>query len=470
MEEEPPSSRIEQGRKIPKIIPLMHTNLAMSASEEKGRKRASVRTMGCRLNQSEGIALEGKLREAGYEVVPFGEPAELGVINTCTVTNEADAKSRNAIRRFSKQNPTATTVVVGCYSQISANEVAMVDGVDYVIGNHDKLNFLNYLSEEKPDSPVVVRERIDREDFSIGLVGEAKFEQRANLKIQDGCDFMCSFCIIPFARGRARSRDWEDLLTDAKEMIGKGVRELVLTGVNLGTYQSGGRDFLGMIEGLSELPGLDRLRISSIEPTTIPEQLFCLMADKDHPLMPFLHVPMQAGCDSTLIRMKRRYNLGEMDAFFKRATFAVPDLCVGTDLMVGFPGESKADFEETCATFLEGPFAYCHVFTYSERNGTPAAKSIDQVDMEERRRRSAHLRRLSASKRMDFHDHYNGKEMRVLLENPKEGSYFAYSENYLKVRVPEKPTGLANRVAIVRIGQAFPEYCLADLLDWEGRE
>ena len=178
MEEEPPSSRIEQGRKIPKIIPLMHTNLAMSASEEKGRKRASVRTMGCRLNQSEGIALEGKLREAGYEVVPFGEPAELGVINTCTVTNEADAKSRNAIRRFSKQNPTATTVVVGCYSQISANEVAMVDGVDYVIGNHDKLNFLNYLSEEKPDSPVVVRERIDREDFSIGLVGEAKFEQR----------------------------------------------------------------------------------------------------------------------------------------------------------------------------------------------------------------------------------------------------------------------------------------------------
>ena len=190
----------------------------------------------------------------------------------------------NAIRRFSKQNPAATTVVVGCYSQISANEVAMVDGVDYVIGNHDKLNFLNYLSEEKPDTPVVVRERIDRDDFSIGLVGEAKFEQRANLKIQDGCDFMCSFCIIPFARGRARSREWIDLLTDAKQMISKGVRELVLTGVNLGTYQSGDRDFLGMIESLSELPGLDRLRISSIEPTTIPEKIFPLMADPQHPL------------------------------------------------------------------------------------------------------------------------------------------------------------------------------------------
>ena len=167
----------------------MQTALQLSQSKKSAVKRASVHTLGCRLNQSEGVSLEGKLREAGYDLVPFGEPADLGVINTCTVTNEADAKSRNAIRRFSRNNPKATTVVVGCYSQISANEVAMVDGVDYVIGNHDKLNFLEYLSEEKPETPVVVRERIDREDFSIGLVGEAKFEQRANLKIQDGCDF-----------------------------------------------------------------------------------------------------------------------------------------------------------------------------------------------------------------------------------------------------------------------------------------
>ena len=449
----------------------MQSNLLTSTQKDRAvLKRASVRTMGCRLNQSEGIALEGKLREAGYEVVPFGETADLGVINTCTVTNEADAKSRNAIRRFSQKNPSATTVVVGCYSQISANEVAMVDGVDYVIGNHDKLNFLDYISEDKPDTPVVVRERIDREDFSIGRVGEAQFEQRANLKIQDGCDFMCSFCIIPFARGRARSRDWQDLLMDARQMIEKGVRELVLTGVNLGTYQSDGRDFLGMIDGLSELEGLDRLRISSIEPTTIPEGLFSMMADHSHPLMPFLHVPLQAGCDRTLERMKRRYKLAEMDAFFNRATLAVPDLCVGTDLMVGFPGESSSDFEETCATFSKWPFAYCHVFTYSEREGTPAAKSDEQVPMEERRRRSAHLRRLSASKRMDFHTSYEGKEMRVLLENPKDNSYFAYSDNYLKVRVPEQPLDLANRMAWVKIGQAFPEYCLAELVNWEGNE
>ena len=448
----------------------MQANLPKSERKDKEPKRASVRTMGCRLNQSEGIAIEGKLREAGYELVPFGEPADLGVINTCTVTNEADAKSRNAIRRFSRKNPYATTVVVGCYSQISANEVAMVDGVDYVIGNHDKLNFLNYLSEEKPETPVVVRERIDREDFSIGLVGEAKFEQRANLKIQDGCDFMCSFCIIPFARGRARSRHWSDLLADAKQMLVEGVRELVLTGVNLGTYQSEGRGFMGMIEGLSQLPQLNRLRISSIEPTTIPEQLFPLMADPKHPLMPYLHVPMQAGSDLTLARMKRRYSLAEMEAFFARAVREVPNLCVGTDMMVGFPGETDADFEQTCKTFIDGPFTYCHVFTYSEREGTPAAKASEQVPMEKRRRRSAHLRRLSASKKMDFHLHYQGKEMQVLLENPKNDSYFAYTDNYLKVRVQEKTKGLANRMARVRIGEAYPEYCSAELLDWEGKD
>ena len=164
------------------------------------KKRASVRALGCRLNQYEAIEMEGRLKSSGYEIVSFGERAELGVINTCTVTNEADAKSRNVIRRFIRKNPNALTVVVGCYSQMDANRIAMIEGVDYVIGNHDKINFLDYLDNEKPEVPVIIRERISREDFSIGFVGEPKFEQRANLKIQDGCDFMCSFCVIPFSK------------------------------------------------------------------------------------------------------------------------------------------------------------------------------------------------------------------------------------------------------------------------------
>ena len=428
------------------------------------KPKASVQTLGCRLNQYEGLAIEGKLRDKGYEIVPFGEKADLGVINTCTVTNEADAKSRNTIRRFTRNNPTSITVVVGCYSQTSANDVAMVDGVDYVIGNHDKINFLDYVAEEKPSHPVVVRERIDRSDFSIGFVGDVHFEQRANLKIQDGCDFMCSFCVIPFARGRARSREWGDLFGEARQMIARGVREIVLTGVNVGTYDSNGKNFLKLIESLSSLTGLDRLRISSIEPTTIPTELFEWMEDDLHPLMPYLHVPMQSGCDKILSLMKRRYNLREMNDFFMQAIEAIPEVCIGTDLMTGYPGETAADFEQTCNTFLEFPFSYCHVFTYSERSGTPAEKSKVHIPMEERRRRSSHMRRLSSSKRMKWHETFIGKSVRVLLENPKNGFYGGYTENYLKVIVPENIPALANLFVKVKISEVRPEYCLGEIL------
>ena len=175
-------------------------------------KKASVKALGCRLNQYEALELEGRLQASGYHIVPFGENADLGIINTCTVTKEADSKSRSVIRRFLRKNPKAVTVVVGCYSQMDASSLAMIEGVDYIIGNHDKMNFLNYVGEQKTEVPVIIRERISREDFSIGFVGEPNFEQRANLKIQDGCDFMCTFCVIPFSRGRARSRDLSDLL------------------------------------------------------------------------------------------------------------------------------------------------------------------------------------------------------------------------------------------------------------------
>lgn len=429
-------------------------------------RKASVKHLGCRLNQYEALAMEGKLMQAGYQIVPFGEPADIGIINTCTVTNEADAKSRNTIRRFIRSNPSAVVVVVGCYSQVSANEVATIKGVDYIIGNHDKLNFLDYLEAVKTESPVIVRERISSEDFSIGFVGESSFDQRANLKIQDGCDFSCSFCIIPQARGRARSRSWPDLLEEAKGMLQKGVREIVLTGVNLGTYLSEGNDFLNLIEGLSALKGLDRLRVSSIEPTTIPRELFGWMADPSHPLMPYLHIPMQAGSDKILKLMRRRYRLEDMKGFFQEAMNQIPDLCLGTDLMVGFPNETSDDFEQTCSTFMEFPFSYCHVFTYSERQGT-AANRMDQIPMQERRTRSAHLRRLSASKRMSFHEGQMGREFRVLLENPKDDLQSGYTDHYLKVILKEKGPEMANKMAKVKITEALPEYVIGDLIEVE---
>ncbi|MBN38563.1 MAG: tRNA (N(6)-L-threonylcarbamoyladenosine(37)-C(2))-methylthiotransferase MtaB [Opitutae bacterium] len=431
-------------------------------------KKASVKALGCRLNQYEALAMEGKLKAAGYEIVSYGEDADLGVINSCTVTNEADAKSRNAIRRFIRKNPEAMTVVVGCYSQMAANRIAMIDGVDYVIGNHDKLNFLDYLTDDKPATPVIVRERISREDFSIGFVGDPDFEQRANLKIQDGCDFMCSFCVIPFARGRARSRDWEDLFEEVRQMIRKGVREFILTGVNLGTYESSGNDFLTLVEALADLRGVDRLRISSVEPTTIPHELFDMMADPGHSLMPYLHIPMQSCCDRTLAGMKRKYGMKEMTDFFDRAVQAIPQLCLGTDLMVGFPGETESEFEETCERFLELPFAYCHVFTFSERAGTPAAKMDKQLQMEEKRLRSARLRRLSAAKRMSFHEKQLGQVFRVLLENPKDEFYSGYTDHYVRVVVPQAPAGLENRMALVEMEKATPEFIEGSLLSYEG--
>lgn len=420
--------------------------------------------LGCRLNQYEAVEMEGRLKSSGYDIVSFGEEADLGVINTCTVTNEADSKSRNVIRRFIRKNPQALTVVVGCYSQVNANRIAMIDGVDYIIGNHDKMNFLNYVGDEKPEVPVIIRERISREDFSIGFVGEPKFEQRANLKIQDGCDFMCSFCIIPFSRGRARSREINDLLDEANRMITNGVREIILTGVNLGTYHSGGVNFLGLIEKLASLEGLDRIRISSIEPTTIPTELFQWMADDQHPLTPYLHIPLQAGCNSVLKNMKRRYGIEEMLDFFNLAKMEIPKLCIGTDLMVGFPGESEKDFLETSNFFTHSPLSYCHVFTFSERSGTPASKMKNQVPMDLRRKRSAQLRRLSSSKRMDFHKGQEGNLETVLIENPKDNYFTGYTPNYTRVLVENADHDISNQLVQVRLNHASPEFIDAELV------
>ena len=420
--------------------------------------------LGCRLNQYEAVEMEGRLKSSGYDIVSFGEEADLGVINTCTVTNEADSKSRNVIRRFIRKNPKALTVVVGCYSQVNANRIAMIDGVDYIIGNHDKMNFLNYVGDEKPEVPVIIRERISREDFSIGFVGEPKFEQRANLKIQDGCDFMCSFCIIPFSRGRARSREINDLLDEANRMITNGVREIILTGVNLGTYHSGGVNFLGLIEKLASLEGLDRIRISSIEPTTIPTELFQWMADDQHPLTPYLHIPLQAGCNSVLKNMKRRYGIEEMLDFFNSAKMEIPKLCIGTDLMVGFPGESEKDFLETSNFFTHSPLSYCHVFTFSERSGTPASKMKNQVPMDLRRKRSAQLRRLSSSKRMDFHKGQEGNLETVLIENPKDNYFTGYTPNYTRVIVENADHDISNQLVQVRLNHASPEFIDAELI------
>jgi len=442
----------------------------MVTISQSSTKRASLHTLGCRLNQSETFLLRDRLQAAGYTIVPFGHEADLGIINTCTVTAQADAKCRQSIRQFIRKNPRAFTAVVGCYSQMGFKEVAAIEGVDLIIGNQDKHNVIDYIGDgEKNAQPVIVRDRIDKTDFTMTFVGDLPFDKRANLKIQDGCDFMCSFCIIPFARGRARSRDFDDLMAEAGNLVSRGVRELVLTGVNIGTYANRGLNVVDVVDALHALPGLDRIRISSIEPTTIPLELFDRMRSSEHALLPFLHIPLQSGDPAILKSMRRKYTVQEFVDFIQEAHARVPDLYIGTDVLVGYPGEDAAAFQATCDVIVNTPVAFAHVFTYSERAGTLAAKRTDHVPMAERHRRSARLRRLSAHKRHDYFSRYLGQEKVVLFEDPREHTSPGLTDNFIRVVVqPDDPRQLTNRLGRVRLERVsadFVEGTLVRLLD-----
>ena len=431
------------------------------------RKRASLHTLGCRLNQSETLLIQQRLKDEGYEIVPFGEPADLGIINTCTVTNLADSKCRQSIRQFTRRNPDAYTAVIGCYSQMGSKEIAAIEGVDLIIGNQEKMSVVDFIGQEKNEKPIIIREKISRDDFSVSYFGDAPFNQRANIKIQDGCSFVCSFCIIPFARGASRSRDFENILAEARAKAAQGVKELVITGVNIGTYETKEGDLLRVLESLNAVEGIERIRISSIEPTTIPTELFDWMNDSQHALLPFFHIPLQAGSDKVLKEMRRKYTISEYLEFLHLAHDSVKNLYLGTDIMVGFPGETEKEFEETCRVFLENPFDFCHVFSFSEREGTVAARRADQVQLEERQRRSAHLRRLSSKKRYDFYEAHLGTTMRVLFENPKPDFWPAYTDNYIRVVAPRNALNgedLATRCAEVRLNSVAADFVEGEIV------
>lgn len=409
--------------------------MTQNIDTKRPRKRATIHTLGCRLNQSESTLLESRLRAAGYDLVPFGEAADLAIVHTCTVTREADAKSRKAVRQFHRQNPEAFTAVIGCYAQMGADALAKIEGVDLIVGNQEKLNLLDYVTEEKPAAPLIVRDRFTRRDFTLPLPeDDAPLERRANLKIQDGCDFMCSFCIIPFARGRARSRTLPDLLAEARQLVGRGVRELVLTGVNIGLYDWEQKTILHVVEALNAIPGLDRIRISSIEPTTIPDELFQWMADPTHKLTPYLHIPLQSGSNAVLKAMRRKYTREAFRACIEEAHERVPGIGIGTDILVGFPCESDADFDDTCDMLINSPLFYAHIFKYSEREGTASVRMVDKVSPEIAARRSALLREWSARKTRLFQEHHLGQSVTVLFEYGRDGWWEGYTENYLRVR------------------------------------
>ncbi len=453
--------------------------------------RAAVHTLGCRLNMAESDHLRRQLEAAGYEVVPWGEPVDVAVVNTCTVTAQADAKSRQAVRAARRGNPQARVAVTGCYAELQATHLAQAGAADLVVGNGEKLNLMAHLdalptrvtagntgADPQPGAapPVarIVAPRIAREPFTVPgfdpeRLGAAPFapEQlitseggtRAHLKIQDGCDFMCTFCVIPTARGRARPRRLDNLRAEGEALAAAGVREVVLTGVNLGTYALEGADLLTVVDTLAALPGIERVRVSSVEPTTVDEGLLERMAEPGHALVPFLHLPLQSGNDAVLAAMRRRYTAAAYVAFAEAALARVPELCLGTDVMAGFPGEDDTAFADTVALLEALPLAYCHVFPYSERSGTPAPRLPGKVPAALRQRRAAMLRSLSNAKRHAYHRRFVGRTLPVLFErSPLSGQAHGYTENFIRVVVPVRDAAaLRNSVRPVRLLEAGAE-------------
>lgn len=404
--------------------------------------KASFHTLGCRLNQAETAMIARRFRERGYQIGNAEQAADILVINSCTVTEQADAKCRRLVRRVLRKRPHTFVAVVGCYAQTGSEALRNIAGVDLIVGTQDKMN-VRELFEQAPFKvgagcpPRIVRSRVGKEPFTIAGDASAGPLTRANLKVQDGCDFMCSFCVIPFARGRARSRAFEDIRREAFQLVAAGHKEIVLTGVNIGTYRFADKTFIDVVRMLASITGLVRLRISSIEPTTISEHLLDLMADSDV-ICPHLHIPVQSGDDDVLAAMKRGHRRREYERLLERATTRMPDILIGTDLMAGFPGESDAAFRASCDLLRESQLAYAHVFTFSERAGIAAQRLSGKTPAEVKKQRSSELHRLSETKKRGFYQRFIGRKLRVLLEESDgRGHGVGFSDNYLKVAVKQ---------------------------------
>lgn len=415
--------------------------------------KLALHTLGCRLNQSETATLAASFARRGFQLVPFGEPADLLVINSCSVTATSEAECRQLVRRVLRQHPRTFVAVTGCYAQRSSESLLQIPGIDLVVGSEDKMRLADLIpggSLQKRRVPRVVKSRRSRGTFRHDEAGLYMGQTRANLKIQDGCDVGCSFCIIPRTRGRARSRDGNDVLREARLLLEAGHRELVLTGVNLGSYEQEPRDFAALLGELAALQGLERLRIGSIEPTTLTPAVLRLVAT--HPrICKHLHVPAQSGDDAILAAMHRPYGRRVLDRLFARIHAEIPDVGLGTDLMVGFPGEDDEAFRATLDLATRSGFAYLHVFRYSPRPGTAAAR-LGAVAATASHARSQRLRQIDRRLRLAFGRRFLTRDLAVLFESRgPDGTWTGLTHNYLRVSTQAPHLDLQNRLHLVRL-------------------
>lgn len=434
----------------------------MKTRNQNQKERVSFYTLGCRLNQAETAIIRRGFEADGYQVVDFKNPADLVVINTCTVTENGDADTRRAVNKVNRLNSGAKIALVGCQAQVQREKLLELPGVQWVVGNGAKMDLAKVLAEAGKDTPQVITPTIERESFTIPIAGIDRIKTRANLKIQDGCDFFCSFCEIPFARGRARSRVFTDILKEAKQLVVGGHKELVLTGINIGTYSYEGNSLTDVLTGLQAIDGLERIRISSIEPTTIAEDILQLIISNPK-FCRYLHIPIQSGSNQVLQTMKRKYTVNEFMAFLTLANESIPNVCLGTDVIVGFPGETDDFFEETYQLLLDSPFAYFHVFSYSDRDHVPSRKYENKIEKSDIQERSKRLRELSQRKRTCFFDQFIDREMTVLFEQKKNGFWTGLTGNYIRVKV-KSDLKLENEMVPIRLKEVDGQAMIGEIV------
>ncbi|WP_456424449.1 tRNA (N(6)-L-threonylcarbamoyladenosine(37)-C(2))-methylthiotransferase MtaB [Lutibacter sp.] len=410
------------------------------------QKKVAFYTLGCKLNFSETSTIARNFQSEGFDRVEFNEKADIYVINTCSVTDNADKRFKTIVKAALKQNENAFLIAIGCYAQLKPEELAAVDGVDMVLGATEKFKVTNYINDlSKNEMGEVHSCEIEEADFYVGSysIGD---RTRAFLKVQDGCDYKCTYCTIPLARGISRSDTLENVLKNAKEISEKGIKEIVLTGVNIGDYGKGEfgnkkheHTFFELVKALDTVEGIHRLRISSIEPNLLTNEIINFVATSKS-FVPHFHIPLQSGSNELLKNMKRRYLRETYDNRVDAIKKAMPNACIGVDVIVGFPGETDDLFLETYNYLNELDISYLHVFTYSERPNTEAFEMTEIIPQKVRNKRSKMLRGLSVKKRRAFYESQIGNKLTVLFESEnKEGFIHGFTENYVKVKTAWNP-------------------------------
>ena len=427
------------------------------------KKRVAFYTLGCKLNYSETSTIARSFENKGYDRVDFTDRADMYVINTCSVTENADKRFKRLVRQAQKTNPEAFVAAIGCYAQLKPQDLADVHGVDLVLGASEKFKILDYINDlSKNDFGVVHSCEIEEADFYVGsyAIGD---RTRAFLKVQDGCDYKCTYCTIPLARGVSRSDTLVNVLKNAKEISEQGIKEIVLTGVNIGDYGKGEfrnkkheHTFFDLVKALDRVEGVHRFRISSIEPNLLKNETIDFVAGSNT-FVPHFHIPLQSGSDDLLKKMKRRYLTDLYVDRVNRIRKVMPHACIGVDVIVGFPGETDRYFLETYNFLNELEISYLHVFTYSERDDTAAASMSQVVPKNVRSKRSKMLRGLSVKKRRSFYESQLGNNRTVLFESEnKEGYIHGFTDNYIKVKTPWNPE-LVNTLHEVTLADIYED-------------